>query len=116
VVDTDAPGAEVVIDGEKKGKTRFSGRLPAGDHKLVVSAEGKAPMQKDIVVKAGAVTSEIMSLSPAGPSTAITPTVGETHEVTTTVETPPSAGSSGGVLGWSLAGAGGLLVAVGGVF
>jgi hypothetical protein len=127
VVETDVPGVEVSIDGEHKGKTSASARLqemlPPGEHKLMLSMEGKAPLQKTVTLKPGVVTTEALSLSAAGPpieTTAVAPPPTPTHEVTTTPEQPPTpapsgAGSGNAAVGFGLAGVGGAVVVVAGV-
>ena len=122
VVETDVANAEIVVD-EKRVKGRFEEMLPVGEHHVTITADGKAPLSKTVVVKAGQVTPEILSLSAAGPPVETTPTVGvdtHPHEVTTTPEQPPvpapAAPADNGVVGWGLAGSGGAIAVVGGVF
>jgi hypothetical protein len=112
VVETDVPGAEVWIDGERVGDSPWRGALAPGDHMLSLRQEGKAPLNKPINVRPGQNPAEVISLNAAGTSVAIRPTIGnEPHEVRVTPASPPVAGEmpQKAVVGWSLAGAGGVL-------
>lgn len=120
-VDTDVPGAEVKLDGEPRGKTPWHNHLGAGEHTLLLSAEGKAPLTKKLTLKPGSVTNLSEALSAAPPPVDVTPAVGvkpEVHEVVTPPAQPPAAAApagapDAGVVGWGLAGSGGVLGVVG---
>jgi hypothetical protein len=124
VIDSDVPGTDVVLDGNKVGKTRWADSVTPGEHKLMLSADGRAPVQATINAKAGMVTTQAYSMTAAGPPVETSTPVGTglppDHELksnATTPSTPPpaSAGPGNGVVGWSLAGGGGALALVGGV-
>ncbi len=120
LVDSDVPGADVSLDGAARGKTPWKELVDAGEHRLIVSAEGRAPYTKTIKVKPGVLTSEIVPLSAAGPAVGVTPTVGEPdHVVKTEPALPPTAAPQApdtSVVGWSLAAGGGVIAAVSSVF
>lgn len=121
-VDADIAKAEVSLDGERVGETPWRGKVSAGEHTLVLRAEGKAPLTRQLLIKAGTTTQESHSLNAAGPSLQIEPEVApfvaEAHEVVTGAEQPPPVAEAPATttVGWSLAGVGGALGAVGVVF
>lgn len=124
VIDADIPGVDVVLDGNKVGKTKWSDAVSPGEHKIVLSAEGKAPVQATVNAKAGMVTTQAYSMTAAGAPIETTTAVGTglppDHEVKSSPNAPstsaPAAAAPGnGVVGWGLAGGGGALAVVGGV-
>lgn len=127
-VDTDTPKVEVWLDGKKIGETPFKGKVPAGDHTMLLCQEGKAPLTKQITVAAGATLRESHSLGAAGPPVEIKPEVAPDKpppppkdpldpDVPPAEPPPPAAEAPGTTtVGWSLVGVGGALGLAGGVF
>jgi len=64
-VNTDPPGAEVEVDGEKRGRSPLSLSLTAGAHTLVVRANGQSKTVP-ITIAAGADVSQYLDLPKAG--------------------------------------------------
>ena len=64
-VNTDPPGAEVEVDGEKRGHSPLSLSLTAGAHTLVVRANGQSKTVP-ITIAAGADVSQYLDLPKAG--------------------------------------------------
>lgn len=118
LVDADTPGADVLIDGQKVGRTPAQLILDPGEHELSLRLEGKAPYTRRITLKPGQNPPEMITLNATGIAVAVSPSVGnETHEVRTTAPTPPPTADglpTHALVGWSLAGAG-ALVAVGAI-
>lgn len=113
LVDTDVPGADVLIDGTKVGQTPRRLVLAPGGHELSLRQEGKAPFTKRIELEPGQNPPEIVTLNAGGIPVDVTPTVGnETHEVRTARVSPPAKVDpllppEAALVGWSLAGVGG---------
>ena len=66
VVESTPTGADVYIDGQKRGNTPFRGEISAGAHALDVRS-GAANRAQTITVKAGELFSHKVELSPAPP-------------------------------------------------
>ncbi len=126
-VDTDVPKAEVWLDGKKIGETPFKGKVPTGDHTLVLRQEGKAPVSKPLSIAPGAIIRESHSLGAAGPPVEIKPEVApdppptdplDPEIIVPPVEPPPPAAEAPGTttVGWSLVGVGGALGLAGTLF
>lgn len=64
-VNTDPPGAEVEVDGARRGQSPISLSLPAGAHTLVVRAHGES-RTIPITIAAGAEISQYLELPKAG--------------------------------------------------
>lgn len=64
-VNTDPPGAEVEVDGEKRGRSPLSLSLAAGAHTVVVRANGQSKTVP-ITIAAGADVSQYFDLPKAG--------------------------------------------------
>lgn len=64
-VNTEPPGAEVEVDGEKRGRSPLSLSLTAGAHTLVVRANGESKTVP-ITIAAGADISQYLELPKAG--------------------------------------------------
>jgi len=64
-VNTDPPGAEVEVDGEKRGRSPLTLSLAAGAHTLVVRANGESKTVP-ITIAAGADVSQYLDLPKAG--------------------------------------------------
>jgi hypothetical protein len=106
IVETDSPKAEVWLDGKKIGETPFKGKVPTGDHTMILRQEGKAPLTKQLTLAAGATLREVHSLNAAGPPVEIKPEVApddppppkDPNEgiVTPPVEPPPPAAGAVG--------------------
>ncbi len=101
VIDSDVPGAEVTIDGVRTGVTPLTlvDELPAGQHKLVLSKEGRAPFATTIDIKDGVANPFTFPLGSGGPS-AVEPTVG----------TQPASSSVMPTVAYTTTAAGGVLV------
>lgn len=114
---TDVPGAEVVIDGEKRGKTplTLADQLPPGQHRVELRLEGRAPVTQTIQVRAGEVTRVGAVMSAGGPGFA-SPTVGSGGDVQGDPPPPGSAdvASIDPLFGYLTLGAAGAVALVGG--
>ena len=67
VVNTDPPGADVMVDGTPRGKSPITLSLPAGAHTLVVQGHGDA-RTIPVTITAGAEVSQYLDLPKAGSS------------------------------------------------
>jgi hypothetical protein len=78
VVDSDLPGVEVAIDGVKSGKTPLTlvDELSPGEHQLVLSKEGRAPLTTTIDVEVGKANSYTFPLGGGGPDV-VGPSIGD---------------------------------------
>ena len=105
VLSADLPGTEVKIDSTTRGVTPLTivSDVDAGEHLLVFSREGKAPLARTIVVQPGTVNREHGVLASGGPPMTAPPTIGQTAEPLPTIEgdAPVMA-----IAGFSLAGVG----------
>jgi hypothetical protein len=114
-VDTSPPNAELLVDGKRVGNTPWRGPVDAGEHHLDVRMEGRAPVtNRSVTVKPGLTSAESISLDAANPANTTNPQVGnEVRDITQPPPPPAAAAAPGGpdnaVVGWSLAGAGGLV-------
>jgi hypothetical protein len=106
VVTTDTPGATVLIDGARRGRTPLTlvDEVPPGEHKLHVSLDGRAPITKAMDIKVGQ-THRFDLVLGANPVPSVKPTIGE--QPTTSAVSPAVA--------WSVLGVGAATLAVGGV-
>ena len=50
-INTNPPGAEVLVDGKKVGDTPFAGQLPTGRHKLTIRKEGFNDFEKELTIE-----------------------------------------------------------------
>ncbi|HEX5033996.1 MAG TPA: FHA domain-containing protein, partial [bacterium] len=50
-INTNPPGAEVLVDGKKMGDTPFAGQLPTGRHKLTIRKEGFNDFEKELTIE-----------------------------------------------------------------
>lgn len=57
--------ASVVVDGAHRGRGRWEGQLPAGEHTLVLEAPGFMAASRQVVVKAGELSTEKVNLASA---------------------------------------------------
>jgi hypothetical protein len=53
-VESEPPGAEVVVDGWRRGETPCAFRLDPGQHRLTLRRSGYLPYQAELVVRFGA--------------------------------------------------------------
>jgi len=61
LVQSDPPGARVMVDGVEHGVAPVSvADLPPGDHEVVLQAQGGAPVRQHVVIQAG-VTSSVLA-------------------------------------------------------
>lgn len=67
-INTNPPGAELIVDGKKMGETPFNGSLPTGRHKLVLKKEGFNEFEKELSIELNTPYSANFNLntSPAG--------------------------------------------------
>ncbi len=63
-VNSNPPGALVLVDGVRRGQTPFSASLPAGPHNLVVQGDGE-PRAIPVTILAGATSSQYIELPKA---------------------------------------------------
>ncbi len=63
---TTGPKDTIRIDGQVVGEGRFEGSLPAGSHRLSVTAPGKKPYEKDLLLEPGTRRSVQVTLEDAG--------------------------------------------------
>lgn len=111
-VETNAPGAEVRLNG-RKGKPGKS-RVIAGAVHIEVSAEGYEPQGKDVRVVAGSEVKESFTLAPlkkVDPTPSAIPTT--TSTAPPTRDTPPPSSSSQKTVGFVVGGAGILALGAG---
>jgi pSer/pThr/pTyr-binding forkhead associated (FHA) protein/TolA-binding protein len=50
-INTNPPGAELLVDGKKVGDTPFAGQLPTGRHKLTIRKEGFNDFEKELTIE-----------------------------------------------------------------
>lgn len=65
-VDSEPPGAVLVVDGKEKGRTPFVGPIPAGHHTAVVRMEGRREVGTDFLMPKSNDLSFRLDLPPAG--------------------------------------------------
>ena len=67
-INSNPPGAELLVDGKKLGETPYDGNLPTGRHKLVLKKEGFNPFEKELSIELNTPYSANFNLatSPAG--------------------------------------------------
>ncbi|HCU23873.1 MAG TPA: hypothetical protein DF383_02555, partial [Deltaproteobacteria bacterium] len=67
-INSNPPGADLLVDGKKMGATPFSGNLPTGRHQLVLKKEGFNDFEKELSIELNTPYSANFNLatSPAG--------------------------------------------------
>jgi len=67
-INTNPPGAELLVDGKKVGDTPFAGPLPTGRHKLTIRKEGFNDFEKELTIELNTpyVANFNLNTSPAG--------------------------------------------------
>lgn len=67
-INTNPPGAEIIVDGKKVGDSPFAGQLPTGRHKLTIRKEGFNDFEKELTIELNTPYSANFNLntSPAG--------------------------------------------------
>lgn len=78
VITSDLPDTEVKLDGVRRGGTPLTlvDGLEPGEHLLVFSREGRAPLARTIVVQPGTLNREHGVLASGGPKMNTTPSIG----------------------------------------
>jgi hypothetical protein len=104
-IETDVPGAEVLLDGKRVGRTPFilRGEVERGLHALELRVEGRAPLQQPLEVRAGEIARVEVSLGATGFS-------GHEPKVGTALARPSSLSADPALAPW-LFGAGGVSAA-----
>lgn len=116
---TDVPGAEVILGGEKAGKTplTLADELTPGQHRVEFRMEGRSPVVQNINVRAGEVTRVGAVMGALGPGV-VEPQVGSSTGVVQGDPPPPggedvSGGSIDPLFGYITLGAAGAVALVG---
>ncbi len=124
IVETATPGGEVRLDGKRAGTTdrgpvRIVVEAP-GTHTLLVTKDGAAPVTREVRLSANETARELVTLASEGPPVAPDVRVGNPSVVVPkppeAPQPPPQLDNGGAVVGWSVAGVGGLVAAGAGVF